>query len=242
MRAFGSEEEMRNYFRQLVEERKRELARGRESSENSPMANQAASSAPAKAGELAMQPSKDESITNTQHAGVDEGGIVKLHGDHLVVLRRGRLFTVAVGADLVIDAKGHAILPGFVNTHTHLAGALTKALTEDVPTYGGPFRIALGMHENIIKKDDILLPGMVHGVEMLKTGTTTINSRSSSPARAAGSIRVRSRTCSRSRKIRGRPAAMSGWTLPSSALTPPAASWRSTLRRAWRRIRFRSLT
>src|SRR5260221_459959 len=79
------------------------------------------------------------------------------------------------GAARIIDAKGHAILPGLVNTHTHLAGALTKALTEDVPTYGGPFRIALGMHENVIKKDDILLPGMVHGVEMLKTGTTTIN-------------------------------------------------------------------
>ncbi len=42
--------------------------------------------------------SKDESITNTQHAGVDEGGIVKLHGNHLVVLRRGRLFTVSVRA------------------------------------------------------------------------------------------------------------------------------------------------
>src|SRR5439155_19904322 len=36
-------------------------------------------------------------ITNTQHAGVDEGGIVKLHGDHLVILRRGRLFTIAIG-------------------------------------------------------------------------------------------------------------------------------------------------
>jgi len=41
---------------------------------------------------------RDESITNTQHAGVDEGGIVKLDGDHLVVLRRGRLFTVSVRA------------------------------------------------------------------------------------------------------------------------------------------------
>ena len=38
-----------------------------------------------------------ESITNTQHAGVDEGGIVKTHGEHLVILRRGRLFTVRVG-------------------------------------------------------------------------------------------------------------------------------------------------
>ncbi len=41
---------------------------------------------------------KNESITNTQHAGMDEGGIVKLHGDHLIVLRRGRLFTVSVRA------------------------------------------------------------------------------------------------------------------------------------------------
>jgi hypothetical protein len=35
-----------------------------------------------------------DAITNVQHAGVDEGGIVKLHGEHLVILRRGRLFTV----------------------------------------------------------------------------------------------------------------------------------------------------
>lgn len=47
----------------------------------------------------AAPPTKDESITNVQHAGVDEGGIVKLHGDHLIVLRRGRLFTVAIGDD-----------------------------------------------------------------------------------------------------------------------------------------------
>ena len=39
----------------------------------------------------------DESITNTQVEGVDEGGIIKVHGDHLVVLRRGRLFTLRVG-------------------------------------------------------------------------------------------------------------------------------------------------
>jgi hypothetical protein len=37
-----------------------------------------------------------ESVTNVQHAGADEGGIVKVHGDHLVMLRRGRLFTVSL--------------------------------------------------------------------------------------------------------------------------------------------------
>src|SRR6266576_1605810 len=36
MRAFGSEEELKNYFRQLVEQRKRELARGRREASGSP--------------------------------------------------------------------------------------------------------------------------------------------------------------------------------------------------------------
>jgi Beta propeller domain len=52
--------------------------------------------APAAASMDAVSNAKDESITNTQHAGVDEGGIVKLHGDYLVVLRRGRLFTISI--------------------------------------------------------------------------------------------------------------------------------------------------
>ncbi|MFM9433871.1 hypothetical protein ACFDR9_000917 [Janthinobacterium sp. CG_23.3] len=51
--------------------------------------------APAPAGALASAAA--DSVTNTQTAGVDEGGIVKVHGKHLVMLRRGRLFTVDIG-------------------------------------------------------------------------------------------------------------------------------------------------
>jgi hypothetical protein len=47
-------------------------------------------------GSVSSSPSP---ITNVQEAGVDEGGLVKRHGDHLVILRRGRLFTVAIGDD-----------------------------------------------------------------------------------------------------------------------------------------------
>jgi len=115
MRAFGSEEELKNYFRKLAEDRKRELARGQsEAMQNSAAPPAAQATSVAKAGEGFK--AKDESVTNTQHAGVDEGGIVKLHGDHLVVLRRGRLFTVAVGdgalkAISAVDAFGPDIDP-----------------------------------------------------------------------------------------------------------------------------------
>ena len=57
-----------------------------------------------------------ESITNNQVQGVDEGDIVKRAGDHLIVLRRGRLFTVRIGGDRLravsaADAFGPGIDP-----------------------------------------------------------------------------------------------------------------------------------
>jgi hypothetical protein len=111
MRPFRSEQELASYLRALAEKQKN----GRRRAEMQSLAmdgvasNMAASPAKDKA-----QP--DESVTNVQHAGVDEGGIVKLHGNHLVVLRRGRLFTVKVGDGALkpisaVDAFGPDINP-----------------------------------------------------------------------------------------------------------------------------------
>jgi len=109
-------------------------------------------------------------------ADIVGGGGLVIEDDRIAVVGDAAAIAPHVAtADRTINARGRAILPGFVNTHTHLAGALSKGITEDATTFGGPFRIALGMHENVIRREDVLLPGMVHGVEMLKTGTTTIN-------------------------------------------------------------------
>lgn len=69
------------------------------------------SAAPATAGAMGAAEARvsTDAITNVQHAGVDEGDIVKLRGDYLVILRRGRLFTVAVGgSDLRPASAGNA--------------------------------------------------------------------------------------------------------------------------------------
>lgn len=108
LRPFRSEEELKKYLKELAEKQRREREVSLRLAE-APAANslpKAEKSADAKA----------ESVTNVQHAGVDEGGIVKLHGQHLVVLRRGRLFTVRIGdGDLqpisTVDAFGPEIDP-----------------------------------------------------------------------------------------------------------------------------------
>jgi len=98
MRAFSSEKDLKDYFR-LLSENQRRKSENRKDSKSLSSANSSMAGAPAIAadGAAAKSLSEADSITNTQHAGVDEGGIVKLHGRHLVIMRRGRLFTVQVG-------------------------------------------------------------------------------------------------------------------------------------------------
>lgn len=116
--SFGSEHELETFLTDYFEaQREEQRAYEAEADEGGyaygAEVSQSAAQPPASpAGEAA-----DESVTNVQHAGVDEGGIVKVHGDHLVVLRRGRLFTVDIGGDRLtpisaVDAFGPDVDPG----------------------------------------------------------------------------------------------------------------------------------
>jgi hypothetical protein len=76
-----------------------------------------APAARAPAGGPGARVGASDSITNNQVEGVDEGDIVKTHGEHLVILRRGRLFSVRLGATAVtpvsmVDAYGRGRAPG----------------------------------------------------------------------------------------------------------------------------------
>jgi hypothetical protein len=87
LHAFASDSELRDFLL-----KRREVRRNRE-----PAVSQAAPMAADAANEMSVTGSRtSDSITNNQEASVDEGGIVKKRGDLLVILRRGRLFTVSI--------------------------------------------------------------------------------------------------------------------------------------------------
>jgi len=100
MQAFGNERE----FQALLAKWRLEAERERRTAEKMAMA---APPAPASAESTTLDSvtfvgsglAAEGSITNVQTSGVDEGDIVKKHGDHLLVLRRGRLFTIRIGGD-----------------------------------------------------------------------------------------------------------------------------------------------
>ncbi len=113
---FGSQADLTAYLQQIAdvqeERRRQEIAAyesqgGEGDADGEVMMEAAPASGEASCASAASTAADDaggsESITNTQEVGVDEGGIVKTHGEHLVVLRRGRLFS--------IDTRGGALRP-----------------------------------------------------------------------------------------------------------------------------------
>lgn len=91
--AFRSNDALRAYLRRLKQRQRR-----MDNVEAEPVPLPAPSPVAEAASDAAQGPAAPAapSITNTQEANVDEGGIVKVSGDTLVILRRGRLFTVSL--------------------------------------------------------------------------------------------------------------------------------------------------
>jgi Beta propeller domain len=117
LKPFANEAELQAAFSALANTRRRHALESKvvadaALSQSAPVAAPAApATAPPPAAKTALAA---ESVTNVQTAGVDEGGIVKTWGDYLVVLRRGRLFTVKIGGEVLTptsmaDAYGPGI-------------------------------------------------------------------------------------------------------------------------------------
>ena len=81
--------------------------------------------------------------------------------------------TGGIAADQTVDCTGKAVIPGFVNMHTHAAMALLRGITEDVPLQQWLARI--WEMEAKTDKEFIYWGTRLACLEMLRSGTTTFN-------------------------------------------------------------------
>lgn len=125
--AFRSESELQTYLQKLkVQDEKRNKSMAAKEMSGTVMADasapMSAPAAPASLQKVEVTGSKatsnnagteSDAITNVQTQGVDEGGIVKKLGEYLIVLRRGRIFTIkASSQDLRAISSINAYGPG----------------------------------------------------------------------------------------------------------------------------------
>lgn len=97
-------------------------------------------------------------------------GSVLIEDDKIVdITRKG-----STGADEVINAEGKVLIPGLVNTHTHISMSLMRGLADDLP-----LETWLNDHiwpmESNLEAEHCYVGALLSALEMIKSGTTTCN-------------------------------------------------------------------
>ena len=100
-----------------------------------------------------------------------EGAAVVVEGDRIsAVIRAGG--PRPTGAR-VIDATGHLVIPGLVNTHGHAAMSLLRGLADDLPLMTWLNDYIFPAEAALVAPDFVYWGTLLSSVEMLKSGTTT---------------------------------------------------------------------
>lgn len=90
-------------------------------------------------------------------------------------------------ADREIDAKGMVLMPGLVNTHTHLSMTLFRGVADDVP--GINWLPIIWSIEKNITADTCYVGALLGCLEMIKTGTTCFADQYWHMDRVAGAVK-----------------------------------------------------
>lgn len=77
-------------------------------------------------------------------------------------------------AEKIIDAKGKVVMPGLINTHAHVPMSIFRE-TLDGYTLQDWLEKKIWPMEDKLTKEDVYYASMLSFIEMIKTGTTTIN-------------------------------------------------------------------
>ena len=100
-----------------------------------------------------------------------EGGAVLIEGDRITALLEPdapRPTHVPV-----LDATGHLVIPGLVNTHGHAAMSLLRGLADDLPLMTWLEAYVFPAEAALVDPDFVYWGTLLSSVEMLKSGTTT---------------------------------------------------------------------
>jgi len=130
-------------------------------------------------------------ITHDERQPFLDDGCVAI-GDGLIVAvsETAGLKAANRGAEF-IDARGRVIMPGLINTHTHLYSAFARGMTlkDDAPGNFSEILERLWWRlDKVLTLDDVYWSAMVGMIASIRNGVTTIFDHHASPGAVPGSL------------------------------------------------------
>lgn len=110
-------------------------------------------------------------ITMNPDRKVIENGAIAVEDNRIVDVGRSEALKKEYEAEIVIDARHKAVLPGFVNTHTHLFQTLMKSLGDDLKLFDW-WPEVIGPLSTNLKREHCYYAALLGCLELIRSGCT----------------------------------------------------------------------
>jgi len=114
-------------------------------------------------------------VTLDEKRRVIKNGGVAIKDDRIIEVNKARELKRKYPSVETVDAKGKLILPGFIDTHIHMAQMLARGLTDEIDNV----RVRWSWDrvypwEANLTEEDVYISAKLCAVELIKTGTTCV--------------------------------------------------------------------
>lgn len=104
-----------------------------------------------------------------------EDGALAVANDKILEVGKAQELAAKYEAAEVIDCKGKAILPGFINSHTHIPMTLLRGLADDLRLDVWLMGYMMPVEREFVSPEFVRLGTLLGCAEMIKSGTTCFN-------------------------------------------------------------------
>ncbi len=112
-------------------------------------------------------------LTMNQNMDVYPNGAVAVKNDHIIAVGPRKEVEAAYTADEVVDCTGQAIMPGLVDTHTHLSMTLLRGLADDLRLDVWLLGYIMPTERVFVNENFVYLGAQIGMAELIMGGTTT---------------------------------------------------------------------
>lgn len=112
-------------------------------------------------------------VTMNGERQVIEDGAIAITGDRIELVGTRKIVTRNVIAKRTIDARGKAIIPGLINTHTHIPMALFRGISDDLDLNDWLTKYIFPAEAKNVDEQFVRAGTRLGLAEMIRGGTTT---------------------------------------------------------------------
>ena len=114
-------------------------------------------------------------VTMNSQMEVVKNGFIDIEGDE--ILRIGSMNERQTNSPEIeiTDAAGMIVMPGFVNTHTHVPMTLLRGFADDLPLHEWLTEHIFPAEARLVTPENVRIASRLAFIEMIKSGTTCFN-------------------------------------------------------------------